>query len=83
MAGGHTTALVDVHRLGKRGGAPVRGLTTTSSHPETEIRRAAFRGNHDLVVLGMSVRRGETKVPSSGNLSLLRRLQSPVLRVVP
>lgn len=75
------SVLVDVHRLGKRGGVPVKGLTATNSQPEMEIRRAARRGNHDLVVLGMSLRHGDSKFLSSRSLSLIQSLRSPVLLI--
>ena len=73
--------LLDVHRLGKRSGVPVRGLTATNNHPETEIHRAAFRGQYDLVVLGTSLRQGDTKFLSSRTLSLIQKLRSPVLLI--
>ena len=73
--------LLDVHRLGKRGGVPVRGLTATNHHPETEIHRAAFRGRYDLIVLGTSLRQGDTKFLSSRTLSLVQKLRSPVLLI--
>jgi Kef-type K+ transport system membrane component KefB/nucleotide-binding universal stress UspA family protein len=53
--------LVDVHRLGKRSGVPVKGLTATNVNPEAEIRRALRGGRFDLMVLGTSLRQGETK----------------------
>ncbi len=67
--------------MGKRAGVPVRGLTATNHHPETEIRRAAGRGRYDLIVIGTTLRHGDGKFLSSGALSLLQELQSPVLLV--
>ncbi len=73
--------LLGVHRLGKRAGVPVRGLTATNHHPETEIRRAALRGRYDLIVLGTTLGHGDVKFPSSRTLSLIQSLQTPVLLV--
>jgi len=75
------SVLVGVHRMGKRAGVPVRGLTATNHHPETEIRRAAGRGRYDLIVIGTTLRHGDGKFLSSGALSLVQDLQSPVLLV--
>ena len=73
--------LLGVHRLGKRAGVPVRGLTATNQHPETEIRRAALRGRYDLVVIGTTLRHGDAKFLSSRTLSLVQNLRIPVLLV--
>ena len=75
------SVLVDVHRLGKRAGVSVRGLTATSTSPESEIRRAARGGRFDLVVLGTSLRQGETKFLGSRSASLLRVLRTPTLLI--
>ena len=75
------SVLVDAHRLGKRGGVSVRGLTATNAQPEAEIRRAARRGRYDLVVLGMSLRQGDARFLSSRSLSLIQSLRSPVLLI--
>ncbi len=75
------SVLVDVHRLGKRGGVPVRGLTATNTHPEQEIRRAAARGRYDLVVLGTSLRQGDAKFLGSRSLGLIKSIRSPVLLI--
>jgi nucleotide-binding universal stress UspA family protein len=71
--------LVDAHRLGKRSGVPVRGLTATNSKPDTEIRRALRGGRFDLVVLGTSLRQGETKFLGSRMARLLRGIRTPAL----
>jgi Kef-type K+ transport system membrane component KefB/nucleotide-binding universal stress UspA family protein len=71
--------LVDAHRLGKRGGVPVKGLTATNAHPDKEIRRTLRGGRFDLVVLGTSLRQGETKFLGSRMASLLRRIRTPAL----
>jgi Kef-type K+ transport system membrane component KefB/nucleotide-binding universal stress UspA family protein len=71
--------LVDAHRLGKRSGVPVRGMTATNSQPDKEIRRALRGGQFDLVVLGTSLRQGETKFLGSRMASLLRRIRTPAL----
>ena len=73
--------LVDARRLGKRSGVPVKGLTETNSHPDAEIRRAARRGRHDLVVLGTSLRTGNTRFLSARSVALIEALRSPVLLV--
>jgi nucleotide-binding universal stress UspA family protein len=76
------SVLVDAHRLGKRSGVPVKGLTATNSKLETEIRRAARRGRYDLVVLGASLRRGDTKFLGPRTLGLVQSLSLPVLLIV-
>jgi Kef-type K+ transport system membrane component KefB len=73
------SVLVDAHRLGKRGGVSVRGLTATNARPETEIRRAVSRGTYSLVVLGVSLRRGDGKFLGPRVLALLQSLYMPVL----
>lgn len=75
------SVLLGVHRLGKRAGVPVRGLTATNHHPETEIRRAAGRGRYDLIVIGTTLRDGDARFLSSRSLSLIQNLQVPVLLV--
>jgi nucleotide-binding universal stress UspA family protein len=73
------SVLVDVHRAGKRNEVPVRGLTATNIKPEAEIRRAVRGGQFDLVVLGTSLRRGETKFLGPRTASLLRDMHTPAL----
>jgi Kef-type K+ transport system membrane component KefB/nucleotide-binding universal stress UspA family protein len=75
------SVLVDVHRAGKRGGVPVRGLTATSLRPESEIRRALRGGGFDLVVLGTSLRHGETKFLGPRTAALLRVVRTPMLLI--
>jgi nucleotide-binding universal stress UspA family protein len=71
--------LVDAHRLGKRSGVPVKGLTATNARPEREIRRALRGGRFDLVVLGTSLRQGETKFLGPRTSALLRGTRTPAL----
>lgn len=73
--------LVDARRLGKRSGVSVKGLTETNSQPDAEIRRAARRGRHDLVVIGTSLRTGNTRFLSARSVALIEALRSPVLLV--
>jgi Kef-type K+ transport system membrane component KefB/nucleotide-binding universal stress UspA family protein len=75
------SVLVEAHRLGKRSGVAVKGLTATSPQPETEIRRAVRRGRYDLVVLGTSLRHGETKFLGPRTLGLVQSLRTPVLLI--
>ncbi len=75
------SVLVDVHRLGKRGGVPVKGLTATNIRPESEIRRAVRGGAFDLVVLGTSLRHGETKFLGPRTAALLRAIRTPMLLI--
>lgn len=75
------SVLVGVHRQGKRAGVPVRGLTATNQHPETEVRRAALRGRYDLIVIGTTLGHGDVKFLNSRTLSLVQSLQIPVLVV--
>ncbi|MCW5734936.1 MAG: cation:proton antiporter [Enhydrobacter sp.] len=75
------SVLVDVHRLGKRSGVPVKGLTATNSHPEAAIRRALRGGRFDLMVLGTSLRQGETKFLGPRMANLLRGIRTPVLLI--
>lgn len=74
--------LVDVHRLGKRSGVSVKGLTATNARPDMEIRRAARRAQYDLVVLGASFRHGEAKFLGTRMLALVQSLSVPVLVIV-
>ncbi len=73
--------LVDIHRLGKRSGVSVKGLTATNVKPETEIRRAVRGGRFNLVVLGTSLRQGETKFLGPRSAALLRVIHTPVLLI--
>ena len=73
--------LVDAHRLGKRGGVPVRGLTATNQRLDVEIRRAVRRERYDLVVLGASLRHGDARFLGPGVLGLVQSLDAPVLVV--
>lgn len=75
------SALVDVHRAGKRGGVPVKGLTATNIRPESEIRRAVRGGGYDLIVLGTSLRHGETKFLGPRTAALLRVVRTPMLLI--
>jgi Kef-type K+ transport system membrane component KefB/nucleotide-binding universal stress UspA family protein len=75
------SVLVDVHRLGKRSGVPVKGLTATNIHPEAEIRRALRGGRFGLMVLGTSLRQGETKFLGPRMANLLRAIRTPVLLI--
>jgi Kef-type K+ transport system membrane component KefB/nucleotide-binding universal stress UspA family protein len=75
------SVLVDVHRAGKRADVPVKGLTATNIRPESEIRRALRGGRFDLVVLGTSLRHGETKFLGPRTAGLLRVIRTPVLLI--
>jgi Kef-type K+ transport system membrane component KefB/nucleotide-binding universal stress UspA family protein len=75
------SVLVDIHRLGKRNGVPVKGLTATSITPDAEIRRALRGGRFDLVVLGTSLRQGETKFLGPRTAALLRVIRTPALLI--
>ena len=75
------SVLVEAHRLGKRSGVAVKGLTATSPRPETEIRRVARRGRYDLVVLGTALRHGETKFLGPRTAALLRAVRTPMLLI--
>ena len=71
--------LVDAHRLGRRSGVPVRGITATNAKADTEIRRTLRGGRFDLVLLGTSLRQGETKFLGSRMAELLSRIRTPAL----
>jgi len=71
--------LVDAHRLGKRSGVPVKGLTATNTRPEVEIRRLLRGGRFDLAVLGTSLRQGETKFLGPRTSTLLASIRTPAL----
>ncbi|MBN9086916.1 MAG: cation:proton antiporter [Reyranella sp.] len=71
--------LVDAHRLGKRSGVPVKGLTATNPKPEIEIRRALRGGRFDLAVFGTSLRQGETKFLGPRTAALLSGMRTPAL----
>ena len=73
--------LEDARRLGKRAGVAVDTMTAANSRPEVEIRRAARGAHYDLIVIGTSLRQGETKFLSPRSTSLARSLRTPVLLV--
>jgi nucleotide-binding universal stress UspA family protein len=73
--------LDDARRLGKLKGVPVNGVSVTNSRPEIEIRRMTRTTRYDLVVIGTSLRRGETMFLSSRTTSLVRSLRRPVLLI--
>jgi nucleotide-binding universal stress UspA family protein len=73
--------LVDAHRLGKRAGVPVKGLTATNTRPEIEIRRLLRGGRFDLAVLGTSLRQGETKFLGPRTSTLLGSIRTPALLI--
>jgi Kef-type K+ transport system membrane component KefB/nucleotide-binding universal stress UspA family protein len=75
------SVLVDVHRAGRRAGVPVKGLTATNFRPEAEIRRALRGGRFDLVVLGTSLRHGETRFLGPRTAAFLRATRTPVLLI--
>jgi Kef-type K+ transport system membrane component KefB len=75
------SVLVDAHRLGKRGGVPVKGRTLVNAKPEVGIRRALRSGGFDLVVLGTSLRQGATKFLGPRTTALLRLVRTPVLLI--
>jgi Kef-type K+ transport system membrane component KefB/nucleotide-binding universal stress UspA family protein len=76
------SVLVEAHRLGKLGGVVVKGLTATNTQPEMEIRRTVARGDYDIVVLGTSLRRADSKFLGPRALALVRALKRPVLLVM-
>ncbi len=75
------SVLVDAHRLGKQSGVAVKGLTATNVKPEAEIRRTLRGGRFDLVVLGTSLRQGETRFLGPRSAALLRQVRTPVLMI--
>ena len=74
-----TSVLVEARRLGKRSGVAVRGLTRVNARPEIEIGRFARPGRYDLLVIGTSLRRAETKFLSPRTASLLSSVRMPIL----
>ena len=75
------SVLVDAHRLGKRSGVAVKGLTATNAEPDSEIRRTVRWGRYDLVVMGTSLRHGEARFLGSRSAALLRDIRTPVLLI--
>jgi nucleotide-binding universal stress UspA family protein len=73
--------LVDARRLGKSSRVSVSGVSVVHPRPEVEIRRAVRSGRHDLVVIGTSLRQGETKFLSPRSSALVRSLRAPVLLI--
>jgi len=73
--------LVDAHRLGKRSGVPVKGLTATSTRPEAVIRRTLRGGRFDLVVLGTALRQSETKFLGPRTAAVLKAVRTPTLLI--
>ena len=74
--------LVDARRLGKRSGVPVKAVTTTNSSPEAAVRRLTRSGNYGLVVIGTSLRQGNSKFLGPRSAALVRALRTPVLLIV-
>jgi Kef-type K+ transport system membrane component KefB/nucleotide-binding universal stress UspA family protein len=75
------SVLIDIHRLGKRSGVAVKGLTATSARPESAIRRALRDGPYDLIVLGTSLRQGERKFLGPRSGALLGSIRTPALLI--
>lgn len=75
------SVLVDVHRAGKRNEVPVKGLTAVNFRPEAEIQRAVRRDRYDLVVLGTSLRQGDSKFLGPRIVTLLRGVRAPILLI--
>ena len=73
--------LVEARRLGKRSDVAVKAISVPHAKPEAAIRRAARAGRYHLVVVGTSLRQGETKFLGPRSSALLRELRSPVLLV--
>ena len=57
----------------------MKGLTATNSRPESVIRRALRGGRFDLMMVGTSLRQGETKFLGPRTASLLRGIRTPAL----
>ena len=75
------SVLVDARRLGKRSGVAVTGLTSSHSRPEAAIERAARSANYDLVVMGTSLRQGNTAFLGPRSKALIASLRTPVLLI--
>jgi Kef-type K+ transport system membrane component KefB/nucleotide-binding universal stress UspA family protein len=75
------SVLVDARRLGRRYGVPVKGQSITSARPELAIRRATRTGRFDLVVVGTSLRQGETRFFGPRTAALIRQIDGPLLLV--
>ena len=75
------SVLVDARRLGKRSGVTVTGLTLSHARPEAAIERAARSENYDLVVLGTSLRHGNTAFLGPRSKALIGSLRTPVLLI--
>lgn len=75
------SVLVDARRLGKRIGVAVTGQTLVHSRPESAIAQAARSGTYDLVVLGTSLRQGNTVFLGPRSTALIGSLKTPVLLI--
>jgi len=75
------SVLVDVRRLGRRSGVPVKGITVTHSRPEAAILRLARVSRYDLVVIGTSLRQGDAKFLGPRSGAHLRALRCPTLLI--
>ncbi len=73
--------LVDARRMGKRSGVTVTGLTFSHASPEAAIERAARSESYDLVVLGTSLRQGNTAFLGPRSKKLIGTLRTPVLLI--
>ena len=76
------SVLVDARRLGKRSDIAVQAITMTNASPEAAILRAIRIGRYDLVVVGTSLRQGQTKFLGPRSTALIRTLRTPALLIV-
>ena len=75
------SVLVDARRLGKRSDVPVRAITMTNPSPEAAIRRAMRNSRYDLLVIGTSLRQGQTKFLGPRSTALVEMARTPTLLI--
>jgi nucleotide-binding universal stress UspA family protein len=75
------SVLTDARRLGKRSGVRIQAMTARNSRPDNAIMAAATAQDYDLVVIGASLRQGETKFLGSRSAALVRAIKIPTLLI--
>ena len=73
--------LVDARRLGRRSNMQIDAVRSMSARPDVAIQRMVASGRFDLVVLGATLRTGDTKFLGSGTQALVRNIHIPLILV--
>ena len=71
----------DIEALARREGVPFRSVVRTHRLPEQAILRELAAGGHNLLVLGVNVRPGDTLFLGETAAEILRRASCALLLV--